>query len=417
MTDAAPSLDARLARIVAQTPITDIHTHLYPPSFGALLLRGIDDLLTYHYLVAETLRWRTDVPHDAFFARPVAAQADMVWQTLFCERAPVSESARGVLTILQAYGLDVAARDLAAYRRFFAGLDADAHVNQAMRLANVKTIVLTNDPFDDVERACWERGALVDARFRTALRVDLLFNNWPAAVKKLRAMGFAVTRALTPATARALRRFLDHWIARIKPLYLMSSLPPEFNAPAAAVPTKILEQVVLPAAQAHNLPFAMMIGCKRQVNPALRLAGDGIAPVNMAMLEHLAAAHPATKFMVTLLTRDSQHGLCVLARKFRNVLPFGCWWFLNSPLFIEEMTRQRLELLGVSMIPQHSDARVFDQIIYKWAHSKTILVKVLAEKYGEIEQTGWRLCDEELARDIAGMLGGTFWRFLEQPLA
>ncbi len=412
MNNPSPSLSARITRIIAQTPITDIHTHLYPHTFGSLLLRGIDDLLTYHYLVAEMFRWRPGLDYDAFFAQPVRARADMVWQTLFLEHAPVSESARGVLTILHACGLDVAARSLDAYRRFFAGLSASEHVDLAMRLAEVKTIVLTNDPFDEVERACWDKGVTVDARFRTALRLDLLFADWPAAVPKLRAMGFRVTRAWTPATKRALQQFLEHWIARIAPLYVMASLPPSFSAPSRALPTRILEEVVLPTAHAHHLPFAMMIGCKRQVNPALRLAGDGIAPVDMATLEHLVAKHRAVKFMLTLLTRESQQALCVLARKFRNLLPFGCWWFLNSPLFVEEQTRMRLEWLGSSMIPQHSDARILDQIIYKWAHTKTVLARVLAEKYGDIEQTGWRLSDDELQREIAGMLGETFWRFL-----
>ncbi|MCX7004984.1 MAG: glucuronate isomerase [bacterium] len=412
MNKPAPSLSARIAWIIAQTPITDIHTHLYPPTFGPLLLRGIDELLTYHYLVAEMFRWRTDLDYAAFFALPRAAQADIVWHTLFLDHAPVSESARGVLTTLHACGLNVAARDLAAYRRFFAGLSASEHVDLAMRLAKVKTVVLTNDPFDDAERACWDKGAAVDARFHTALRIDLLFADWPAAVHKLRAMGFRVTRAWTPATARALHRFLDHWITRMQPLYLMASLPPAFRAPSRALPARILDEVVLPAARAHQLPFAMMIGCNRQVNPDLRLAGDGIAPVDMATIEHVVAKHRAVNFMVTLLTHESQQALCILARKFRNLLPFGCWWFLNSPLYIEELTRMRLEWLGASMIPQHSDARVLDQIIYKWAHTKTILARVLADKYGAIEQTGWRLGDDELRREIAGLLGGTFWRFL-----
>ena len=33
----------------------------------------------------------------------------------------------------------------------------------------------------------------------------------------------------------------------------------------------------------------------------------------------------------------------------------------------------RIELLGTSFIPQHSDARVLDQLIYKWDHSRQII--------------------------------------------
>ena len=51
------ALTAQIERVVASTPVTDIHTHLYDPTLGGLLLWGIDDLLVYHYLVAEAFRW------------------------------------------------------------------------------------------------------------------------------------------------------------------------------------------------------------------------------------------------------------------------------------------------------------------------------------------------------------------------
>ena len=38
---------------VAQEQVIDLHTHLFPPSHGRLMLWGCDALLTYHYLVAE----------------------------------------------------------------------------------------------------------------------------------------------------------------------------------------------------------------------------------------------------------------------------------------------------------------------------------------------------------------------------
>ena len=38
---------------VLTTPAIDLHTHLFPPAHGSLMLWGIDSILTYHYLVAE----------------------------------------------------------------------------------------------------------------------------------------------------------------------------------------------------------------------------------------------------------------------------------------------------------------------------------------------------------------------------
>jgi hypothetical protein len=44
-------------------------------------------------------------------------------------------------------------------------------------------------------------------------------------------------------------------------------------------------------------------------------------------------------------------------------MPFGCWWFLNNPPIVDEITRERLGLLDPSFISQHSDARLFEQLI------------------------------------------------------
>src|SRR5882724_8224709 len=108
---------AQVEEIVAATPVFDIHTHLYPPAFGELLLWGLDDLLTYHYLVAEIFR-QVDVPYDKFWALTKTQQADLIWDGLFLQHSPVSEACRGVLTTLQAFGLDVNKRDLPALRKW-----------------------------------------------------------------------------------------------------------------------------------------------------------------------------------------------------------------------------------------------------------------------------------------------------------
>ena len=65
---------------------------------------------------------------------------------------------------------------------------------------------------------------------------------------------------------------------------------------------------------------------------------------------------------------NNQHEACVLASKFRNLHIYGCWWYCNVPSLIESITTLRVEMLGTSFTVQHSDARVLDQLVYKWAH-------------------------------------------------
>jgi len=400
-------------RTVERTPVIDIHTHLYPASFGKLLLWGIDELLTYHYLVAEVFRW-TQMDFGRFWKMSKKAQAELVWRKLFLENSPVSESCRGPLTCLKMLGIDVKSRSLEKARAYFGKQTAAGYLDVVFEKANVKQVVMTNDPFDAGERVLWQKRVRRDKRFAAALRIDPILMTWPKAAAELRKWGYKAKAKVDASTVRETRRFLTDWVERIGPLYLAVSLPPEFTYPDRSTRSRMIRDVVLPVAHKAGIPFAMMIGVRKLVNPALQLAGDSVGAADGAVLETLCREFPDNRFLVTMLSRENQHQLCVSARKFRNLMPFGCWWFLNDPSLIEEITRMRTELLGLSFIPQHSDARVLDQLMYKWAHSRAIFAKVLTDKYRDLAATGWRVDSDDVERDVRNLFGGNFERFLAE---
>jgi len=397
-------------QIVQRTPILDIHTHLYDPAFRSLLLWGIDELLIYHYLVAESFRY-LEVSYEQFWKLSKRAQADLIWQELFVRHSPISEACRGVITTLNRLGLDVKRRDLGALRRWFAGQKVGGFIDQVMEAAGVRQLCMTNSPFDDEERPIWEKGFRRDERFLAALRVDPLLTDWPAAGRKLRSWGYAVRRDIGTGTADAVKRFLADWAGRMQARYLMVSLPPDFAYPGRDGCARLIERAVLPFCREAGLPFALMLGVRRAVNPALGLAGDGLGRSDLNALANLCAAHPENRFLVTVLSRENQHELCILARKFRNLHVFGCWWFTNVPYLIEDITRMRLELIGLSCTPQHSDARVLDQVIYKWTHFRRVLSGVLGDKYCDLAAAGWALQPADIQRDVTDLYGGAFERF------
>jgi hypothetical protein len=405
------ALREAVAAIVARTPVTDMHTHLFAPPFKELLLWGIDELLTYHYLIAEVLR-ATRAPYETFWDMEQHEQAEYIWDELFIKRSPISEACRGVLTVLDRLGLDVASRDLKAYRAWFAERHLEEHVENVFEVANLKSVVMTNDPFDTTERPVWEKEFRGDDRFHAALRIDPLLNDWPNTYPQLKAWGYKVDAKLNPASLTEVRRFLMDWLKRTQALYMAVSLPPDFAYPEDSPRGRLIAECILPAAQEFGCPFAMMTGVKRRVNPALRLAGDGVGRADVRAVERMCAQHPDNKFICTMLARENQHELTVAARKFPNLLLFGCWWFLNNPSLIEEVTRMRFELLGLSVVPQHSDARVLEQVIYKWDHSRAIIADVLADKYWDLVQTGWTVSEDDIERDAAALLDSNFWDFL-----
>jgi hypothetical protein len=311
------NLRASVENAVNEARITDIHTHLYSEEFGGLLLWGIDELLTYHYLVAETFRY-SKIPYDKFWRLEKREQADLIWKTLFIENSPISEACRGVLTVLEKLGLDLGSRDLEGYRRYYEAYDTSRYIDKVFDISGVKEVVMTNDPFDDAELSVWQKGIPEDKRFRAALRVDGLLLNWNGACSKLKTWGYDTVFSLTEETISEVKRFLTDWVLRMKALYIAVSLPPNFRFPEQSARSRLIEQCVLPVCRELGIPFAMMIGVKKLTNPDLQLAGDSVGRSEIDAVEYLCANYPKNKFMVTMLARENQHELCVAARKFNK---------------------------------------------------------------------------------------------------
>ncbi len=187
---------------INRQPIIDMHTHVYTPAFGTpvphaggavdpkgLLLWGVDELITYHYLVAEVYRIvpATKLPYESFWKMSKTEQADHIWKHLFIENTPLSEACRGVLTTLQKLGLDTGPRELKPIRKWFNEQTPSKYIDKVMQVSNVSSITMTNPVFDDNERERWLKDANVgvDPRFKAVLRIDPLLRDFPNAAKKM----------------------------------------------------------------------------------------------------------------------------------------------------------------------------------------------------------------------------------------
>jgi hypothetical protein len=392
-------ISVAVQEVLAATPIIDVHTHLFAPSFGKLGLWGIDELLTYHYLEAEFSRSSRTSPEE-FSSFSKAQQADAIWRALFLENTPISESTRGVVAVLKAFGLSTDRPDLTAARAFFQAQPLEAHVQRVFEMAGISAVVMTNDPLDPEEAPLWRNGLQADPRFRAALRLDKILRQWPSQWQALAAQGYRVDAQASRKSMAEVRRFLLDWHQCMRPAYMAVSLPDTFAYPAETIGNHLLTEAVLPSCRELDLPLSLMIGVRLQVNPALRLAGDALGRADLRCLENLCRSFPDNRFLVSVLSRENQHELCVYARKFSNLMPFGCWWFLNNPSIVEEITRERIEMLGTSFIPQHSDARVLEQVIYKWNNTRRTLAPILANAYRVLAQDGRSVTRNDIQRDV-----------------
>ena len=401
--------------VLATTPFIDIHTHLFAPQFGSLGLWGIDELLTYHYLEAEFFR-SSDMSPECYWMLSQKEQADAIWRALFVENTPFSEATRGVIAVLQAFNLPTESSDLEDARSFFRNQNVEAHVATTLRKAGVSTVVMTNDPLDPEERKAWMRGLEPDPQFKGVLRLDRIVRDLPAHCDALFQQGYQVDSHLGGKSISELRRFFYDWHQRMQPVYMAVSLPDSFKFPEETIESRILSDAVLPACREFDLPLSLMIGVRYQVNPRIRLAGDGVGRADLRAVERLCRDHPENRFLVSVLSRENQHELCVYARKFSNLMPFGCWWFLNNPSIVEEITRERIEMLGTSFIPQHSDARVLEQVIYKWRNTRAIMGGILTDKYQLLSGDGRSITRADIERDVNRLFRSNFKKWTsKQP--
>ncbi|TDH74250.1 hypothetical protein CCR75_001439 [Bremia lactucae] len=414
---------------VASVQVIDVHTHLFPPSHGNLMLWGINELLTYHYLVAEFLQ-TSRMQVEEFNSYPKEQQAVIIWQHLFIDRSPVSEACRGVLTTLHLLGLDhlVAKRDIAAIQNWFKQQDPEEYVDTVFRLSGLKYAVMTNIPFEPKEACHWLGDPATNTPppawsrkyFRSALRVDqVLLGDWAS-------IGPTLDVFKLPHTLAGVRGVLEKWIDIMKPEYFMASVPIFFeysdkNALESTSDTlpsgyELLTKVLLPLAEKTNLPIALKFDSVRPINARYGVAGDGVKPSNVDILIKLCNDFPRVKFLATFLSRVNQHEVTVTANKFPNLHLYGCWWYCNNPSIIEELTRMRIEILGTAFTSQHSDARVLDQLIYKWSHSRDVIGEVLVDMYQKLFATGWKVSKSDIERDVQRLFGQSYEEFMSKEL-
>jgi len=434
-------LEEAVRQEVDAAEAVDLHTHLFSVGHhgGQTMQYGIDALLTYHYLVSEFLATAHIDPED-FYRLPQREQADLVWHGLFIKASPISEHCRGVLTTLAALGLreEVAARDLEAIRRWYAGQNPDMFNEKMMRLARLRYVVTSHDVFDAQETASCLSPPAAAHRYRGMLALDKLFEgDWSAVCQLLTQVG-------EPRTLRGVAQLLGRCVAALHPMFLTAATPHDFDYSAAGAaddgssqewlldapldpiegdgPRKLpshgdlLDLVVLPLCKKAKLPLSLRMGTRRGLCSALRLAGDGVGSAQLASLAQLCRSYPGVKFMATVLSRSDQHEVAVMAGKFQNLHLWGCWWYCNNPSVVSEVTSLRMELLGTGFTFQASSARVHDQLIYKWIHSRALLARALTSKYSELMATGWRLSRGDIRRDVSRLLGGSFEEFVAKRI-
>jgi len=196
----------------------------------------------------------------------------------------------------------------------------------------------------------------------------------------------------------------------MRPVYMAVSLADTFFYPDDSITSKILGEAVLPSCREFGLPLSLMIGVRRHVNPALRLAGDAVGRADLRALENLCRSFPENRFLVSVLSRENQHELCVYARKFNNLMPFGCWWFLNNPPRSSRKSPASGSKCSALVSSRNTpNARVLEQVIYQVAGTRAAFsAPILANAYTLLHNDGGGISRGDIQRDVNRLFRSNF---------
>ena len=431
--DIRPAVEAAMA----DQPVVDMHTHVYPPAFGtpvpnatgktdpdgpdAVGRRRAGDLSLpdrrgLSRRAPDKLPYEAVLEDEQDTSRPTTSGST---SSSSARRSPRPAAASS--PTLQQLGLDPAPSGLPRLRRYFAEQDPDRYIDRVMELARHRI------DHDDQRRLRRQRAAALarrsrrshDPRFSAVLRIDPLLRDWPAAAAETSRSGATASAAngATHTVAEA-RRFLTR-LDRPDAGHLPG------REPAARVPLSgrrrrgeragqtVLERVILPVCAERGLPFAMMIGSRLRVNPGLREAGDMGGKADVASVTNLCLRLPRQQ----VLRHHAGPREPARAGRGRPEIrqPDGFRLLVVPEQPVARSRRSPgcgVELLGTSFIPQHSDARILDQLIYKWDHSRRQIGRVLTEKYEDLLDAGWPLSRSDVERDVRLLLRDNFLDFL-----
>lgn len=382
-------IDFYLEKFVFSTKVVDIHTHLFPSKFKSFYKTGIVDLLNYHYLTAELFA-SSKISPKRYYNLSEIEKAKIVWNQIFINQTPMSTSALGVLKVIQKH--DINPNNLKFEELLKEFEENKLSENEIFEIAGIKKVVMTNNPFDKKELEILTNNK--DPKYLVSIRLDDFFDY----KKNSKIMHELKIKKINIFT------FLRQLIKKFKPKYFALSTNnfEELNF-------KNYFDQIMQIIEKYNVPLMLLVGVKRGVNPDYGLAGDGLGKPDFEKLEGILRKYRKNKFLVTCLDHADHFKTIVLARKFQNLNLFGFWWFTNQESIIKDILSLRIEMLNNNFIPQHSDARILDQLIYKWNDFKLYYTEVYSNKYKKLVESGYKIKADDLEKNV-------YDHFVNKPL-
>ncbi len=382
----------------------DIHTHLFPwvpgSGFQSFAFFGPRRSVAYHYTYGRVFAENrlSDKALRRYGKMSLVDQSDYLIAELKKGGQEVCEASKGLVTMAHNLGIKTGSRCLGDifgdWVTLFESMSEAEYVDHVFDLSPVKRVISTNSIFSRAEydaiyskpdqMELWDR-----KRFGFALRLDELIHKrkkdgtLKAEFAQLaREMGFpeAAGDIRKSKTQKATLALVRHWVAEFGAEYAAVSLHGSTRfGKKNDFAVLVLENAVIPACVDAKIPVVLMPFVRRQIKPLHLNAGDVVMDGDVDGLIDFMSRHKEAFFLVTPLNGNHHNALVMGTRALGNVCLWGHWWINLIPVTIETQMKERFQNLGFAHFGVNSDARILDQILYKFDHYFHILKRVLVD--------------------------------------
>ena len=415
-------VNEKIWTIIHQTPTFDIHTQLFDLRFKPELIKtGIDELLTTPELAAELFRHNPpslnnpgqELTRNEYESMPQRIKSEVVWHRLFLANTPLSESTRAVLTILGLLQQDPKTRNLGAYRNFFNNSSRQQHISKILEQANINGLVTCYNPLSSAVQKAIKINSN-SSKLYTALDLSELVCNWKKSYEKLTKTGFTVKRVLDKSVYPIVKNFLTQMIETSNAVYLYLNLPSESSLNSKNNYTaKLITKCIAPLSQQLGKPLAIAFSDAKKAPTLNSLKmNQPLQFSNLDFIQELSTKFPELKLMVTDSNYENQQNFILLAQSNPRLMPVLQSAQLTGKSNFTSLNRQSLELLGTSFIAHGRTARVYEELLSNWAHTRWMLGTILQERYTSLYRTGWRVTEQEIIREISAILSDNARKFI-----
>ncbi len=373
----------------------DAHSH-WDPIYG---FEGLIQAAAYHYLDGEAaaLRRLSRSEQAAHKSLDVEARARANLEAIFADGAlPVSTAACGWIRMANMLGLDVTqppGEILDEFKARYGDMPKQEYRAMIFGKSRVRTITGTQSIFlpseaklycDDDAMTGWDPVCDTAIRFDEALRKPELL----AEAAKLADFPLAGGNPESEPTRAALKALANFHIERFRKhsrvRYISASLSEKdrffdtADRPSQSRFAIVMRDVIIPLAKENGLPVFLMPYVRRGVNPEAGASGDCVSMGDVDDLIRFISENPDVSFILTGLHPLLDYTFAFLTRACPNVRIIGFWWGNLNSNEVRRQIQQRMEFVGTAWFGLNSDARILDQILYKWEDYMDDLEHVLA---------------------------------------